>query len=68
MICRLPELPIKPGCGRASDRHSNSDSQATAALKIIPNNPDVHPGPRRRARFCQSLGVASNSDLRAVDS
>ena len=43
MICGLPELPIKPGCGRASDRHGNSDSQATAALKIIPNNPDVHP-------------------------
>jgi hypothetical protein len=43
MVFGLPELLIKPGCGRASDRHDNSDSQARTTLKIIPNNPDVHP-------------------------
>jgi hypothetical protein len=43
MIFGLQQLLIKPGCGRPSDRHGNSDSQARATLKIISNNPDVHP-------------------------
>lgn len=39
----LLELPIKPGCSRASVRHSNSDGQVSGRPKIISNNPDVHP-------------------------
>jgi hypothetical protein len=34
--------PQPPGSAQPSDRHHNSDPQATTPSKIIPNNPVVH--------------------------
>ena len=38
-----PGLPAKPCCGRASDRHSDSDTKASGTTMIISNKADVYP-------------------------
>jgi hypothetical protein len=38
-----PAQPQPPGFAQPSDRHRNSDPQATGPSKIIPNDPVVHP-------------------------
>jgi hypothetical protein len=38
-----PAPPRRPRCAPPSDRQQDSDTQATATTKIIPNKPVVHP-------------------------
>ena len=48
-----PATTSPTGCTPPSDRHQDSDTQATAATKIIPNKAVVHPGGTGVSENCQ---------------